>query len=178
MTFAPRIVPSLLVVIAAILDVTIVQRIEIADASPDVLMLTVSAVALLGGSIAGAWYGFLGGMVIALAMGLPLGTHAMVAAIIGYWVGRWGEVLVTDEHPAPPLIAGVLAAGTMQVGYPLVAFLVDPNVHDTSTIWPESLLVASLSAPLAIPVYLACRKIIALVDAPDAQSGEKAGGEA
>ncbi len=175
MITSPRIVSSVLVGIAAVLQVTIVQRIEIADASPDILMLVVTSVALLGGSVAGTWYGFFGGLIMELAVGLPLGSHAMVAAIIGYWIGRWGEVLVTDDHPVPPLVAGIVGAGAMQVGYPLVAFLVDPNVHDTSGIWPESLLVAALSAPCAIPTYLGVRRLIQRV-APDVDSVRSASG--
>jgi rod shape-determining protein MreD len=151
---------SLMVMIGAVLQVAIVERIEIAGASPDVSILVVVSCALLGGSIWGMWFGFLAGLVMELAMGLPLGTHAMVAAIVGYWVGRWGDVLVTDDHPIPPLVSGVLGAAAVQVGYPLVTFLVDPTVPGIAYIWPIPVFVATLTAPCAIPVYLACRRVV------------------
>lgn len=160
MIVLPRPVPTLLVLVAVLLQVTIVQRIELWGASPDLIVLVVVSVALLGGSIAGAWYGFIAGVAIALFAAIPLGPHAMMGTIIGYACGRWGEVLVTDEHPVPPLMAAVIATLAMQIGRPLIEFLLNPAVTTTRGVWTEALIVCAINAVLAIPVYTIVRRIV------------------
>jgi len=155
-----RIASALLVVCAALVQVTIGHRIEIGAASPDLLILIVTAIALLTGSISGAAHGFLAGMCIALFAGLPLGPHALVATLAGFAVGRLGEVLVTDEHPIPPLAAGIVATAAMQIGRPLVEFLVNPAVASVDGLWSRAFLTTAISAVLAVPLYLLVRRVL------------------
>lgn len=160
MAAAPRIAAVLLVLAAALLQVSIVSRIDVADASPDLLVLVVASLALLGGSVFGACHGFLAGIALAVFGGLPLGPHALVGTLVGYAVGRVGEALVTTEHPAPPLAAGIVAALTMQVGRPVVEFLVNPAVGRIDGVWSHAFLVTALSAVLAVPVYVLVRRTL------------------
>lgn len=162
MSVGVRITGVLLVLVAAMLQVSIVYRIEIGGATPDVLILVVASIALLTGSISGACYGFLAGVAIATFAAIPLGPHALVGALVGYAVGRVGEVLVTDEHPAPPLVAGIFATITIHIGAPLVEFLVNPGLGRVDGLWRQAILVTIISAVLAVPVYLLVRRVLTM----------------
>lgn len=165
MTALPRTTAALLVLFAALVQVSIGYRIEIADASPDLLILVVVSCALLGGSIEGAALGFLAGIALATFGAVPVGPHALVATLLGYAAGRVGEAVVTDDHPAPPLVAGMVAAAGMQIGWPLVEFLVSPGVTSVGGLWGRALLVTALSAIFAVPVYLLVRRVLAAAHA-------------
>ena len=156
----PRPVSMLVVLVAVLVQVSIVQRVELLHASPDLVVLVVVSVSLLGGSVAGAWYGFIAGVAIALFAALPLGPHAMVATVIGYSCGRWGEVLITDEHPVPPLLAAVAATLAMQIGRPVIEFLINPAVTTTRGVWGEAVVVCAINAVFAVPVYALVRRIV------------------
>ena len=160
MSFGARITGVALVLFAALLQVSVAYRIEVGDAYPDVLILVVAAIALLTGSISGAAHGFLAGVAIALFAALPLGPHALVGTIVGYAIGRVGEALVTDDHPVPPLLAGVFATLAMQVGRPLVEFLVSPKVQQVDGLFAQAALVTVISSMLALPVYLVVRRVL------------------
>lgn len=160
MSLAARIASVLLVLVAALLQASVAWRIELGGASPDLLILVVASIALLTGSVSGAGHGFLAGVAFAAFAALPLGPHALVGTIVGYAVGRVGEALVTDDHPVPPLVAGILATGAMQVGRPLVEFLVNPHVGRVDGLWSQAALVTLIAAVLAVPVYLLVRRVL------------------
>src|SRR5689334_5090969 len=109
MTVGARIASVVLVLVAALVQVSILHRIEIGSASPDLLILVVASIALLTGSVSGAAHGFLAGFALAVFAALPLGPHALMGTLIGFAIGRVGDVLTTDEHPVPPLLAGIFA---------------------------------------------------------------------
>lgn len=160
-----RIASISLVVVAALLQVSIVYRIELGNASPDLLILVVASIALLTGSLSGASHGFIAGVAIALFAGIPLGPHALVGTLVGYAIGRVGEALVTDDHPVPPLVAGVFATSTMQVGRPLVEFLVNPSIGSVDGLWTQAILVTVISSVLAVPTYLGVRRLLVAANA-------------
>lgn len=151
-----------LVLATVLLQVTVFQRIEVANSAPDVVVLVVVAIALLSGPVSGAAHGFVAGLAIGVFAALPLGPHALVGTLIGYFVGLWGEALVTEEHPAPPLIAGALSTICMQIGRPLVEFLVNPAAKSTSGIWSGSVIATMLALVLAVPVYVVVRRVLSL----------------
>jgi rod shape-determining protein MreD len=159
-SLSARISSILLVLAAAMLQVAVVFRIELGNAAPDLLILVVSSIALLTGSISGAAHGFLAGVAIATFAALPLGPHALVGTIVGFAVGRVGESLITDDHPAPPLLAGIFATITMQIGRPLVEFLVNPAIGRVDGLFTQAVLVTLISAVLAVPTYLVVRRIL------------------
>lgn len=160
MSLGARIASFGLVIFAALVQVSIVFRIEVGEATPDLLILVVASIALLTGSVSGAAHGFVAGVAIAVFAAVPLGPHALVATLIGYAVGRVGEALVTDDHPVPPLVAGIFATGAMQIGRPLVEFLVNPAIGRVDGLWSQALLVTLISSVLAVPVFLGVRRAL------------------
>jgi rod shape-determining protein MreD len=169
-----RIASVLLVLVAALVQVSVVYRIEVGGATPDLVILVVAAVALLTGSVSGAAHGFVAGLAIATFAAVPLGPHALVGALIGYAIGRVGEALVTDDHPVPPLVAGIFATIAMQVGSPLVEFLVNPALGEVDGLWTQAALATLISSVLAVPVFLLVRRVLVAANAV----GPLAGGEA
>lgn len=165
MSVGARITGVLVVLFAALVQVSVAYRIEVGDAYPDVLILVVASIALLTGSVSGAAHGFVAGVAIALFAALPLGPHALVGTLVGYTIGRVGESLVTDEHPVPPLLAGVFATLAMQVGRPLLEFLVNPGVTNVDGLFAQAALVTVISSMLALPVYMLVRRVLSAAHA-------------
>lgn len=164
MSVAARTTGIALVLVAALLQASIVYRIDVGPGTPNLLILVVAAIALLTGSVSGAAHGFLGGVAIALFAALPLGPHALLGTLVGYAIGRVGEALVTDEHPVPPLLAGIFATITMQVGRPIVEFLVNPQIGRVDGLLGQAAFVTLISSLLAVPVYLLVRRAMVLAN--------------
>ena len=82
---------SVLVFVAAIAQVSIFSSVHLLGGTPDVLLLTLVAVALLRGSIYGAAAGFGGGLVVDTANLETLGVTSLLLTLAGYWIGRYGE---------------------------------------------------------------------------------------
>jgi rod shape-determining protein MreD len=160
MSIGARIAGVTLVLVAALLQVSIAYRIEIGDAYPNIVVLVVASIALLTGSVSGAVHGFIAGVALATFAAMPLGTHALMLVLIGYTIGRVGEALVTDDHPVPPLVAGILATLVMQLGRPLVEFLVNPDVGQVHGFVAKAAMMTVISSVLAVPVYLLVRRVL------------------
>lgn len=90
-----------LVFLAAILQVSVFSSVDILRGTPDLLLVTLVAVALLRGSIVGAAAGFWGGLVIDTANLATLGVTSLLLTLVGYWVGRYGETTGRDRSHAP-----------------------------------------------------------------------------
>ena len=165
-----RVISVGLVLVAALLQVSIAYRVDLLGATPNLLILVVSAIALLTGSISGAAHGFLAGVAIACFGGLPIGPYALIAALVGFGLGRLGETLITDEHPVPPLVSGILATAVVQLGVPLIWFLVTPTSPSLDGLWRTTFLITALSAVLALPVYLGVRRVLAAAWMDDVRS--------
>ena len=98
----------LLVFFAGLLQVSIVAPIEVAGGSPDVLLVTLVAVALLRGPIHGALCGFFAGLIVDTATLETLGLTSLVLTVAGYWIGRYGETTGRDRSHAPLLSVVVI----------------------------------------------------------------------
>lgn len=169
-----RVASVALVLVTALVQVAIGYRLQVAGASPDVLVLVVASIALLTGPVPGAACGFLAGVALATFAAIPLGPHALLATLVGYAIGRVGEALVTDDHPVPPLVAGIFATLTMQLGRPLIEFLVNPDINTIDTVVSRAVVVTIISAVLAVPTYLVVRRALRLARAFDVAGGEVA----
>jgi len=154
-----------LVLVAALVQVSLGYRIDFMGATPNVLILVVSSIALLTGSVSGAAHGFVAGLAVAMFSGIAIGPYALIATLIGFGVGRLGEALITDEHPVPPLVAGIIATAAVQLGVPLVTFLVSPTSPSLDGLWGDTFLITTFSAVLTLPIYLGVRRVLAATSA-------------
>ncbi|MGW0393973.1 rod shape-determining protein MreD [Streptomyces sp. NPDC003042] len=89
MRFNRILLSSALVVVALVVQVTILGRLQLPGAVPDLLLLTVVALSLVYGSTSGALLGFSAGLLADLAPPADhaAGRYALVLCVIGYLVG-------------------------------------------------------------------------------------------
>lgn len=114
MSVAEGALVAVLVFVAALLQVTLVASLDVAGGSADVLLLAVVSIALLRGSVVGTVVGFLGGLLVDVITLDTLGVWALLYALVGYWVGRYGETTGRDRPHA--VLVSVLVA-TFAIAY-------------------------------------------------------------
>ena len=92
-------------------------------ACPNLLLVTLVAVALLRGSVFGAVGGFFAGLLVDTATLGTLGLTSLVLTVAGYWIGRYGETTGRDRAHAPFLSVAVVtvlyAVGVLVVHFVL-----------------------------------------------------------
>ena len=91
-----------------IVQVTIVSEIGILGGSPDLVLVTLVAVALTQGSIFGAVTGFWAGLLLDVARLGTLGFTSLLLTLAGFWIGRYGETTGRDRAHAPLLSVAVV----------------------------------------------------------------------
>ena len=87
--------------VAAIIQVSILTQIHVFGGVPDVLLVTLVAVALLRGAVVGAAAGFFAGLLVDTASFGQLGLTSLMLTVAGYWIGRYGETTGRDRAHAP-----------------------------------------------------------------------------
>jgi rod shape-determining protein MreD len=107
-TFVDGLKAAALLFVAAILQVSIFTQVHILGGVPDLLLVTLVAVALLRGAVFGAAGGFFGGLLVDTATLGKLGLTSLVLTIAGYWIGRYGETTGRDRFHAPFLSVAVV----------------------------------------------------------------------
>jgi len=90
-------------VVAVVLQSTVLARLRLAGVRPDLLVLAVVAVALATDATTGAVFGFVAGLVADLLFDLPVGVSALVWTATGFAVGTV-RVYVTSGHPIVHLV--------------------------------------------------------------------------
>lgn len=148
-----------LLFVAAILQVSIVGSIQIAGGTPDLVLVTLVAIALLRGAIVGALAGFFVGLVLDTAYLGRLGETSLLLTLAGYWIGRYGETTGRDRSHAPLLSVAVItilyAAGA------LALHVVLGDAVDARTVLLDALIPAVLlNLLLTFPVYALVRRVL------------------
>jgi rod shape-determining protein MreD len=148
---------ALLVFVVAIMQVSAFSSISIAGAGPDLLVVTVVAVALLRGAVTGAAVGFAAGLIVDVATLGTLGATALLLTLAGFWAGRYGETTGRNRAHAP-LVATVAATVFVEIGgYALDALLGSPVAARTVMLALPSAIV--WNALLAYPVLALARRV-------------------
>lgn len=160
MRFNRILLSSTLVVVALVLQVSVLARLHLPGAVPDLVLLTVLALALVYGHVGGALIGFGAGLLTDLAPPADhaVGRYALVLCVIGYLAG-----LVKPENgqlkSATGPMAVVVAAA---VGSTLLYAGVGALVGDTAARHvglPGLLFTAALYdlllAPFVVPGLMA-----------------------
>lgn len=147
------------VLLAVLLQVTFVSRLGIPGATPDLLVVTIVAIGLAMGSVAGGLAGFTGAVLLALAAPVPglLGVHAIVYVVIGFLAG-----LVVDPRDRSIWVimglVGLSTAGAVLATAALSALLGSERV--TWDAVPSLTLSTALYGVLLAPlVVLAVRAV-------------------
>ena len=97
-----------LLALTAIIQITLLPQIPIFGYKPDPALALVVAWALLSPVGEAAVWGFIVGIFLDLASGLPFGVHTIALTTIGWLIG-WGQATFFRGNLLAPPIAAVLA---------------------------------------------------------------------
>lgn len=160
MSLAESSLVALLVFVAALFQVTLVGSVDFGAGTADLLLLTVVSLALLRGAVAGSVAGFFGGLLVDITTLDTLGVWALLYALVGYWVGRYGETTGRGRQHA--VLISVLAAtiGIAYAGYGL-HFVLGEEVSGRRVLFDALVPGLALNLLLAKPVHAVCRAALA-----------------
>ena len=150
---------AVFVFVAALLQVTLVASVDIAGGSADVLLLSLLAIALLRGAVAGAVAGFFGGLLLDVMTLDTLGVSALLYALAGYWTGRYGETTGRDRAHAPLLAVLVVTIAIAFAGLGLHALLGE-DVSARRALFEALLPGLALNLLLGGPVWALSRTVL------------------
>jgi len=127
MTGADAAKAAVLLLVVAIVQVSLLSSVSVGGGHPDLLLVTLVAVALLRGSVFGALGGFFGGLLVDVATLETLGLTSLVLTVGGYWIGRYGETTGRDRTHAPYVSVAVVTV-LYAVGAMLLHFFLGEEV--------------------------------------------------
>ena len=156
-----------LVFAAAIVQAAMLGAIDVNGGRPDLLLVTVVAVALVGGTVVGASAGFFGGLVFDVATFQTLGVTSLLLTLAGYWIGRYGETTGRGRPHAPLLSVLVMTVAYATAAYMLHTILGD--VVSARLALVDALLPAVIgNLLLGLPVYALAARLSRRAERPDA----------
>jgi rod shape-determining protein MreD len=140
---------AVVVVVAVLLQLSLVSDLRIAGAMGDLVLVVVVAAGITGGADRGAVYGFAAGLVYDLLVASPFGLTALTYALVGYAVGLLATVL---QHTGGWWAVGMAAgAGVLQA----ILFTAFGNLVGTDYPFGDvptvALALGLVSAVLVIP---------------------------
>jgi len=154
-----------LLFVAAIAQVSIFSQVDIFGGVPQLVLVTLVAVALLRGSVAGAIAGFFAGLIVDTATLGQLGLTSLVLTVSGYWIGRYGETTGRDRGHAPFSSVAVITV-LYAFGVLLVHFMLGEPAPAGSVV--EALLpTIVMNLILTAPVYALVRVLLRPRDRTD-----------
>jgi len=146
--------------VGGILQLTTVSQVAIFGVPADLSPLLVAAVGLLCGSIAGAVFGFSLGLFMDTLLAQTLGLTSLVLLTAGYAAGRLRE-LRDPAHALVPVAVGAAATAIATVGFSVLQFLLGVDAPVSFLLVRQILMTIVLNTLIAMPVYLACRRLLA-----------------
>ena len=147
---------AVVLLVTVLLQTAVAPHLRLLGAYPDFALIAVVCVALISGAETGAVFGFLTGILTAIALMEPFGLSAFVFVLVGYFAGRYAE---TADVPAglAPLLTVFVATLVANVLFAMAQFLLAREVpvgfFFGRVLFP-SLVFNTL---LAAPVYLLVR---------------------
>ncbi len=167
MILTPGIIARIVALCAftAIAQVVCFSKMDVFGSSPDVALLVVFSIGVLGGSLTGAVVGFSMGLLIDCLLLQTLGGFALTLLCVGYVAGRYREAVGRPTRGAVPLLGGALTLlGALVIAAIQVGTGIDANV--SAIVVRDAVVKSLIGALLAIPVLLLVRLVVrsALVD--------------
>jgi rod shape-determining protein MreD len=149
---------GVLLLFAALVQVSITANIQVASGHPDILLVLVISIALLRGPAFGASAGFWAGFVLDIASFQTLGLTSLLLTLAGYFAGRLGEVTKkSSAHPA--LLAVGIGTVGVTLGSAVLHFMLGETVSAYELFVGMLLPTLALNLLLAYPLYGLCRRI-------------------
>ncbi|MET9698568.1 rod shape-determining protein MreD [Streptomyces sp. NPDC006529] len=160
MRFNRILLSATLIVVALVVQVTVLGRLQLPGAVPDLVLLTVVALALVYGPVSGALIGFAAGLLADLAPPADhaAGRYALVLCLIGYACGLARPDTGRFRSAWGPMLTVVAAAVSSTLLYAGVGALVGDtaarHVGLTGLLF-TAVLYDLLLAPFTVPFLMA-----------------------
>jgi rod shape-determining protein MreD len=148
-----------LLFVAAIIQISILSDVTILHGRPDLLLVTVIAVALLRGAIFGAVAGFCAGLVADTGVFGMLGFTSLLLTLAGYWTGRYGETTGRDRAHAPLLSVAVITI-LYEFAALILHFMLGQPAPARLVLLDSLVPTVILNLLLTIPVYALVRRVL------------------
>ncbi len=141
-----------LLLVAVVIQATIVPELRVAEGGPDFVLLLVLSWMLLAGMEEGVVWAILGGVMQDLITGIPLGTTALALVIVSSAANLVAGEVAPGNLIYPPIIA---AAGTALYHGVLIALF---SLIGRPVEWGHTLLYVTLptvvfNMVLSVPVF-------------------------
>jgi rod shape-determining protein MreD len=149
----------LLGLLGGVLQLAAVSQITVFGVPADLTPLLVASVGLLGGSVAGASFGFCLGLFMDTVLLQTLGLTSLVLTVVGYGAGRLRE-LRDPAHSLVPVAVGAAASAVAVIGFSVLQFLLGVDAPVSFLLVRQILLVIVLGTLLALPVHAVCRRAL------------------
>jgi rod shape-determining protein MreD len=151
--------------LVAVAQVVCFSKMDVFGTSPDIALLVVISVGLLGGSLSGAVTGFSVGLLLDCLLLETMGAFALTMLSVGYVAGRYRETLGRPTRAAVVLLGGSLTLlGAVVIAAIQIGTGIDANV--SFLVVRDAVIKSLIGALLAIPVLWTVRLVVrsALVD--------------
>ncbi len=155
MTIRRLLLCTILLVLAVLLELTLLGPLPFPGATPPLVLVTVAALAFAFGPTTGAICGFVGGLLIDVAPPAAgtIGTTALLLTVAGYLLGRLGD---PNDRPLFLSMAGTAgAAGAVVLaGAALGGLLGNPRVQwgDVPIMVISAIIYAAILSVFVIPL--------------------------
>jgi rod shape-determining protein MreD len=159
-SWRPRIwAVAVIVVVAVLLQVTLMPFIRVANGLPDILACAIVAVGLLRGSLVGAVSGAVAGMLVELTSPVgTLGVLALLYLLVGWASGHLCER--AEVHGVlPPVVLCAIAVVVVQLGEVFVQLML-ARPADFGDVLRTLLASVILTALVAVPVLAIARRVL------------------
>ena len=150
---------AVLLFAVAVVQVSLLSSLHVAGGMPNLLLVTIVAVALLRGSTFGAVGGFYGGLLLDTASLETLGLTSLILTFGGYWIGRYGETTGRDRTHAPFVSVAVVTI-LYAVGVLLLHFLLGDPVSGRAVLVDSLIPSIAFNLILTAPVYWLVRRLL------------------
>ncbi len=151
--------------LVAVAQIVCFSKMDVFGAQPDVALLVVISLGVLGGSLTGAVTGFSIGLLIDCLLLETLGGFALAMLSVGYVAGRYRETVGPPTRGAVVLLGGAL---TLLGAAVIAAIQIGTGIDATVSflVVRDALVKSLMGALLAIPVFWVVRLTVrsALVD--------------
>lgn len=142
-----------LFVVAVLLQTLLISRISVLGVQADLFLILTVVVGMSYGSVGGAVFGFIAGIVADTAFMQTLGVRAFIYVLVGYLAG---VVILrfVSVRPAAVFLVVLGASFSAQVVYGLFQFVMGPRGGFFTILGVQVLPEAILDALVAVPVYV------------------------
>ena len=148
-----------ILLVAVLVQLSVVAQMPILGGWANLISIAVAALALFGGSLAGAAAGFAAGLLLDTAMGMALGGSSLVLTGVGYAIGRFAELRDVSHGLLPIAVAAAATLG-YDVAYGAITFMLDIEASVSVLVVRDMVVGILLNALLALPLFALVRRIV------------------